>query len=85
MVAWVQEEAAVKCVICKGGETEPGHTTLTLERDTLVLVVKDVPALVCQVCGEAYVDEATTEGLLELADDMSAAGTLVDVRRFAAA
>ena len=68
-----------------GGKAEPGHTALTLVRNTLVLVVKDVSALVCQVCGEAFVDEATTAGLLELADDMSAASTLVDVRCFAAA
>ena len=51
----------------------------------MVLVVKEVPAIVCPVCGEAYVDEATTAGLVELVDDVSSAGTLVDVRRYAAA
>jgi YgiT-type zinc finger domain-containing protein len=46
----------MKCVICKHGDTEPGRTTLTLTRDTLTLVVRNVPARVCANCGEAFVD-----------------------------
>ena len=42
----------MKCVICKYGETEPGTTTITLERDNTTLVIKNVPADVCQYCGE---------------------------------
>ena len=36
----------MKCVICKQGETLPGVTTVTLERNGLTLVVKSVPARV---------------------------------------
>lgn len=50
--------------ICKHGETQPGETTLTLMRDALTLVIKHVPAQVCDNCGEAYVDEETTARLL---------------------
>ena len=46
------------CVICKQGQTRPGNVTLTLERGELLLVVKAVPAQVCEVCCESYVDEA---------------------------
>ena len=55
------------CAICKHGETQPGETTLTLTRDALMLVVKRVPARVCDNCGETYVDEATTARLLQAA------------------
>ncbi len=47
----------MQCVICKHGETQPGHATVTLERGDLTFVVKHVPARVCDNCGEEYVDE----------------------------
>jgi YgiT-type zinc finger domain-containing protein len=47
----------MKCVICKQGETQPGTAIVTLTRETLTLVVRDVPAQVCENCGEEYVDE----------------------------
>jgi len=47
----------MRCLICKRGSTEPGTTTVTLERDGLIMVIKGVPAQVCENCGEAYVDE----------------------------
>jgi len=70
----------VKCVICKQGETEPGHTTVTLERDQAVLVFRKVPAEVCANCGEAYVSEEITARLLEEAEEAVQARVQVDVR-----
>lgn len=37
----------MKCVICKHGETRPGKTTVTLERGGATIVVKGVPAWIC--------------------------------------
>ena len=42
----------MKCVVCKSGETHEGTTTVTLERDGLTLVMKEVPAEICDNCGE---------------------------------
>lgn len=75
----------MKCVICKHGETEPGATTVTLERNSLTLVVKGVPAQVCENCGEAYMDEETTRRLLETAETEAQAGAQVEVRQYKAA
>lgn len=75
----------MKCVICKQGETTAGKTTVTLERDQLTLVVKGVPAQVCQNCGEAYTGEKTSHALLEIAKDAAAKGIQVDVREYIAA
>jgi YgiT-type zinc finger domain-containing protein len=72
-------------LICKSANTRPGTTTVTLERNGLTLVVKDVPAHVCPNCGEAYVDEAVTAELLRTAEQTAAAGALVDVRSYMAA
>lgn len=75
----------MKCTICKSGELQAGHTTVTLERGGLTLIVKSVPADVCPNCGEEYVDEAITARLLAVADEAARAGVQVDVREFVAA
>jgi YgiT-type zinc finger domain-containing protein len=72
----------MKCVICKNGTTVSGTTTITLERDGLTLVVKNVPAEVCSNCGEAYVSEKDTNQILMEAEQMAQSGALVDVRQF---
>jgi YgiT-type zinc finger domain-containing protein len=74
----------MKCVICKHGETQPGKTTVTLERGGATLVVKGVPARICDNCGEAYVDEEITRQLLGTTEEALKAGVQVDVRKFAA-
>lgn len=75
----------MKCVICKSGDTSAGTTTVSLTREHTTLVVKHVPAEVCQTCGEAYVDEATTAHLLETADEAARTGVELDVREYARA
>jgi YgiT-type zinc finger domain-containing protein len=75
----------MKCVICKQGETTAGETTITLERDGLTLVVKNVPAQVCTNCGESYVSEKDSAQILAEAEQMAQAGTLVDVRQYTSA
>jgi YgiT-type zinc finger domain-containing protein len=73
------------CVICKNSQTQSGHVSVTLERGPLTLVFKDVPAEVCENCGEQYVDEATTARLLSEAEKSAATGVQVEVRSYAAA
>ena len=70
----------MRCVICKQGETQPGLTTVTLERDRTVLVFRNVPAEVCANCGEAYVSEEVTAQLLEEAEEAVQARVQVNVR-----
>lgn len=75
----------MKCAVCKQGETEPGKATVTLERDGLTLVIKDVPAEVCNNCGEEYVDETVVEELLKTAEEVAQSGAEVDIREYMAA
>ena len=79
------KEETVKCVICKQGETAPGKVTVTLERDEMTLVVKGVPASVCENCGEEYLSEDVSARLLSLAEDVARSGVQVDIRRYIAA
>jgi hypothetical protein len=55
-----------------------------MERGGLTLVVKGVPAQVCETCGEEYLDEETTARLLRDAERAAREGVQVEVRTFAA-
>ena len=75
----------MRCVICKNGETHSGAATVTLERQGATVVIKEVPAQVCENCGEYYLSEDTTAHALELAERAVRHGTEVEVLRYAVA
>ena len=75
----------MKCVICRQGDLVRGSATVTLTRDSLTLVVKEVPALICNNCGEEYVDDEVSSRLLKTAEEALAAGVQVDIRNYMAA
>ena len=69
----------MRCLICKRSSTEPGTTTVTLERDGLIMVITGVPAQICEICGEAYVDEKVASELLT-SEAAAKAGAKVEIR-----
>ena len=75
----------MKCVICRRGETKSGTTTLVLERDSRTVIVKHVPAQVCENCGEEYVDEVAAAAALDSAERAVAEGADFVIREYAAA
>ena len=75
----------MKCAICRNGNTIKGFTTITLERDSSTIIFKDVPALVCDNCGEKYIEDSITKELLQKANELIKNGTEVDIRRFGSA
>ena len=72
----------MKCVICKNGETQGGHTTVTLERNGTMVVIKEVPAQVCENCGEYYLSDSMTETVMGLAEEAVAHGAEIEVLRY---
>ena len=74
----------MKCPFCKHGITAKGTTTVTLDRPPTTVVFRDVPADVCENCGEAFVDSPTAGTLLSQAEAAARAGAGVEVRSFAA-
>jgi YgiT-type zinc finger domain-containing protein len=75
----------MKCPLCRQGELQPGTSDETVSYEGMTLVVKDVPAEICDMCGEPYFNEQVTQRLLDLAREAAAAGVVVDVRRYVAA
>ncbi len=74
----------MNCVICKQGGTAPGHVTVALQRGETTVIVKGVPAEVCENCSEYYLDESVTGGVLQLAEQAVAGGAEVQIVRYAA-
>jgi YgiT-type zinc finger domain-containing protein len=74
----------MKCILCKRGETKPGSVTTSLQRGETVVIVKEVPADVCQECGEYYLAEEVSRRTLELADQAVKNKAEVEIIRYAA-
>jgi len=74
----------MNCIVCRHGDTQPGTTTVTFHRDGRTLVINEVPAEVCENCGEAYVAEDVTAELLRMAAEARQAQAIVLVRDYSA-
>lgn len=74
----------MKCVICKTGQTHPGVTTVTLQREKTVVVIRDVPADICDDCGEYYLSEPIARRVYADADDAVQRQVEVEIQRYAA-
>jgi YgiT-type zinc finger domain-containing protein len=75
----------MKCVVCRQGQTRPGKTTVVLQRGDATVVINDVPARVCENCGEEYVDEGVAEKVLAAAEASARAGVRIEIRDYVAA
>ena len=74
----------MKCVLCRNGETRRGKTTVTLERGDAVVVIKGIPAKVCENCGEPYLTEVISARVTAMAKEAVHKGTEVAILRYIA-
>ena len=75
----------MKCSICKNGETQPGFAVVTLQRRGNTLVIKDVPAEICENCGEYYLSDEVATRLYEQAEHSLRHGAEVEIGHYALA
>ncbi len=78
------QEKIMSCAICRRGNLESGSTTVVLERGDATVIFKDVPARVCDTCGEEYVSAEVNESLLRRAEEAMTRGATLEMLRFAA-
>lgn len=76
-------DPADRCPLC-GGDKEAGTTTFSVDLTFGVVVVRDVPALVCAQCGEAWIDDPIAARLESLVADARRRQAVVEVMRWAA-
>jgi YgiT-type zinc finger domain-containing protein len=74
----------MRCLVCKQGERKLGKVTVTLQRGDTTVVIKEVPAEICENCGEYYLDEQVTEQVLSMAEQAARKNVEVEIIRFAA-
>jgi YgiT-type zinc finger domain-containing protein len=74
----------MSCVICRNGKTLKGHVTVTLQRGETTVILKQVPADVCDNCGEYYLSSEVTAQVLGKAESAVQSGAEVEILRFAA-
>jgi YgiT-type zinc finger domain-containing protein len=70
-----------RCPLC-GGAKEPGTTTFAVDLGFGVLVVRDVPALVCRQCGDAWIGDDVAEKLEARVEDVRRKKPAVEVTRW---
>ena len=74
----------MKCTICKNGDTLSGFTTVTLQRGDTTIIIKQVPAEICENCGEYYLSDETTKIVFDLAEQSIRHGAEVEILRYVA-
>ena len=72
----------MKCVICKTGNLQAQTVSVTLERQGALLMVRDVPARVCDSCGERYFEDDVAQQLLETTQHTLQPGVSLDIRHY---
>jgi YgiT-type zinc finger domain-containing protein len=74
----------MNCVICKTGETSPSSATVTLTRGNSTVIVKEVPADICDNCGAYFLSEEISKQVMALAEQVIKQNAEVGILRFAA-
>jgi YgiT-type zinc finger domain-containing protein len=74
----------MECLICKNGSYEAGEVTVTLGRGESIVIIKQVPAHVCDNCGEYVLDDDVAKIVMEKAERAVANNAEVEVLQYAA-
>ena len=69
----------MKCPMCRLGEMRDGFTQVVLTRGNATAVFRNVPAKMCDDCGEYCLDERTAQDVYARADNCFASGQEVAV------
>ncbi len=72
----------MKCVLCKIGTTKAGTTTFMHDDGAHVHVIRNVPAEICDACGESYFDSKTSAQLSYLIEKSDAEGVQIDIQNY---
>ena len=52
------QQLSAPCPACESANTRHGHVRSAFWHDDRLVVIEDVPALVCNICGEQFYDNA---------------------------
>jgi len=67
------------CPVCHGGHKRPGRTTFSVDLRFGVVVVRDVPAQVCDLCGTDWIEDSVAERLETIVEQARQKHPVVEV------
>jgi len=70
-----------RCQLC-GGDVDKGTTTFTVDYGAGLIVLRNVPAQVCTLCGESWIDDHTAaklEKIVQEAKDKHCQLEIIDI------
>jgi YgiT-type zinc finger domain-containing protein len=71
----------LKCPIC-GGTQKPAETTFSVDLGFGVVVIRQVPASVCEICGEELIHDEVAASLEQIVDQARERQRTVEVVRY---
>lgn len=75
------ENQKLKCPIC-GGNQKPAETTFTVDLGFGVVVIRQVPAFICEICGEELIHDEVAADLEQIVDQARQRQRTVEVVRY---
>ena len=66
------------CPLC-GGQKRVGTTTFSVDNGESLVVVRTVPATICEQCGEEWIDNETAQALERIVVEAQAKHTQVEI------
>lgn len=69
------------CPLCGGTKTE-GSTTFTVDLKETLVVIRDVPATLCSLCGNEWLSDEIASRLENIVQDAKDKSCFVEVTKF---
>jgi YgiT-type zinc finger domain-containing protein len=69
----------MECALCHNGTTQPGLVTVSLEKGGTVVLIKKVPAQVCNNCGHYYLSEEMAADVLKKGNEAVSKGAELEI------
>ena len=70
------------CTSCKNGIMRKGFTTVTFDKDNVVIVFRNVPARVCDQCGDYTIEGKIAKDLLKTAKEERIKGHEISILNY---
>ena len=70
------------CVTCRKGNMVAGYTIVTLHKDDHIFSFKQVPASICDTCGDYTLSMDVAEALLKQAANAESRGVELEIQQY---
>ena len=81
---FITKRKQMTCLICKTGTYKSGFTTVVLTKGDSAIIIKQVPAEVCDQCGEYILSDEVTKKIMSMANEAWNKGSEVEIIKYAA-